>query len=110
VATCLVRVVPTRLPPKSKLEMLTVAVVVVPGRMASAAAAVRMSAPDVAMRVMGTEGVTAAFEAVSRIWVDCPGVMLIVAGEAVTPEGRPPTVMLMALLNLPTAVAATVIT
>jgi hypothetical protein len=30
--------------------------------------------------------------------------MLIVAGEAVTPEGRPPTVMLMALSNLPTAV------
>ena len=98
---------PTRLPPKSKLEVLTVAVVG-PGVIARVAGVERMSASDVAMMEMGIEGVTAAPEAVSRIWVDCPGVMLIVAGEAVTPEGRPPTVMLMALSNLPTAVAATV--
>ena len=108
VTTCLVRVDSTRLPPKSKLEVLNVAVVG-PGVIARVAVVERLSAPDVAMMVMGAEGVTAAPEAVSRIWVDCPGVMLIVSGEAVTPEGRPPTVMLMALLNLPTAVAATVI-
>ena len=105
----MVRMDPTRLPPKLKLGVLSAAVVV-PDVIARVAVVERMSAPDVAMRVMGTEGVTAASEAVSRIWVDCPGVMLIVAGEAVTPEGRPPTVMLMALVNLPTAVAATVIT
>jgi hypothetical protein len=50
---------PTRLPPKSKLEVLTVAVVG-PGVIARVAGVERMSASDVAMMEMGIEGVTAA--------------------------------------------------
>jgi hypothetical protein len=104
VTTWLVNTDPTRLFAKLKLKVLSVAVVV-PGVMARAAAVERMSVPDVAIRVIGVEGVTAAFEAVSRIWPDCPGMMLIVDGEAVTPEGRPLMVTLMAPLKLLLAVA-----
>ena len=104
VTTCLVCTEPTILPPKLKLEVLSVAVVC-PILTARAAVVEWVSSPDVAVRVMGTEGVTAAFEAVSRIWPDCPGIRLIVDWEAVTPEGRPLTVTLMALLKSPTAVA-----
>ena len=104
--TCLVRIDPTRLPPKLKLKVLSVAVVV-PGIIARVTLVERVNVPDVAVTVMGIEGIAAAFEAVSRNWPDCPGVVLIVDGETATPEGRPLTVTLMTLLNSPTAVAAT---
>jgi hypothetical protein len=104
VTTWLVNTDPTRLFAKLKLKVLSVAVVV-PGVMARATAVERMSVPDVAVRVIGVEGVTAAFEAVSRIWPGCPGVMLIVDGEAVTPEGRPLMVTLKTPLESSLAVA-----
>jgi hypothetical protein len=107
VTTCLVRTDPTRLSPKLKLEVLSVAAVS-PGVIAKFAVVDRISFPDVALRVMATDGITAAFEAVSWNWPDCPGMMLSSDGVAVTPEGRSLTVTRMALLNLPTAVAATV--
>jgi hypothetical protein len=96
---------PTRLLGKLKLKVLSAAVVV-PGVMAIATAVEWTNVPDVAVRVMGVEGVVAAFEAVSIIWPDCPGMILIVDGEAVTPEGRPLTPTLMTPLKLLLAVAA----
>jgi len=89
-----------------KLEVLSLAVVC-PGVIAKVTVVDRISFPDVAVRVIDVEGVTAAFEAVSRKCLDCPGMMVIAIGETVTPEGRPLTVTRMTLLNWPTPAAAT---
>jgi len=94
VTTDLATVDPKRLPPKSKLVSLRVAVVF-PAVTASVVVAVWLREPEVAVKVnVPALELTAADAAVSMNWPIWPALRLKVAGVAVTPVGKPLTAML----------------
>jgi hypothetical protein len=102
VTTDLVSVEPTRLLPKLKLLLLTAAFdrawVIV-----REAVAVCEVVPDVPVTVIVGEEPTAAAEALSVNCPSCPGEMVVLAGDAVTPAGRPLRATLTGVLKLPIA-------
>jgi len=106
VTTDEVLLAPTRLKPKSKLVSLREAVERA-GVIASVAADVWLRVPDAPETVTAIDGLTVAPEAVSMNCPTWPGVRLRVAGEAVTPAGRPLTETLTLPVNELTDVTET---